>query len=95
MEQYDKLKGLWSALNERNFEKILQYKEHLQTSKNYTKLISAIRKNEKKFTGTYCKQGDTEITISRYISTLGPIIPKSGNSKSGNLKKSNAQEIWS
>lgn len=92
MEQYDKLKGLWRALNERQFEQILQYEEDLKKSTNFAKLIEAIQKNEKTFNGTYCNQGDFKITISKYISTLGPIKKETRDNNPD--KKDNAQEKW-
>ena len=74
MEKFAAIQGLWDALNYRKFENILQYEEDLKTSKTFSKLVKAIKTNQKSFSAPYCDEGDTEITISTYMSKLGPNV---------------------
>ena len=71
MEKFSAIRGLWDALNNYEFENILQYKEELKESKAFTKLVKAIKANKRSFNVTYCNEGDTTITISKYIEKLG------------------------
>lgn len=73
MEKFVGIQGLWDALNQYEWDNILQYEEDLRGSKNFEKLVRAIGTNEKSFNGTYCNEGDTEITISTYIGKLGRV----------------------
>lgn len=49
MEKFAAIQGLWDALNYREFENILQYEEDLKASKTFSKLVKAIKTNEKSF----------------------------------------------
>ena len=95
MEKFEILKGLWDALNKRDFEHILQYEEELKDSKFFVELVKAIKANERIFSGTYCDDGDTEITIRTYISKLGKVSPQSApqNNKNNGIEKSE-QNKW-
>lgn len=95
MEKFAVIQGLWDALNYREFENILQYEEDLKASKTFSKLVKAIKTNEKSFSGPYCDDDDTEITISTYISKLGRVTqttPPQTDKNKGN--KQSAQDIW-
>ncbi len=82
MELFEPLRGLWDALNYRDFQKILQYQEDLKKSKNFLKLVKAIKENEKSFSGSFCPSGDSTITISNYIGKLkSQTPPQTDNSK--------------
>lgn len=91
MEQYDVLKGLWQALNYRQFEKVLQYEKSLNQSTKFARLVEAIKNNKETFQGTYCPDGDTQITINGYIRKLTP--NGSGNNGTDN-QQTNPQEQW-
>lgn len=95
MEKFAAIQGLWDALNYREFENILQYEEDLKASKTFSKLVNAIKTNEKSFSGPYCDDGDTEITISTYIGKLGKIhtqTPPQNDKNKGN--EQSAQDKW-
>ena len=95
MEKFAAIQGLWDALNYREFENILQYEEDLKASKTFSKLVKAIKTNEKSFSGPYCDDGDTEITISTYIGKLGKIhtqTPPQNNKNKG--KEQSEQNEW-
>lgn len=91
MELLEPLRGLWDALNYRDFQKILQYQD-LKESEKFLKLVKAIKENEKPFSGSYCGDKDTEITISRYIGTLGKI--QNGTPKQNNGNEQSEQKKW-
>lgn len=94
MEKFAAIQGLWDALNYREFENILQYEEDLKASKTFSKLVKAIKTNEKSF-GPYCDDGDTEITISTYIGKLGKIhtqTPPQNDKNKG--KEQSEQDEW-
>jgi hypothetical protein len=93
MEQYDVLKGLWQALNNRQFEKVLQYEKSLNQSTKFARLVEAIKKNKETFQGTYCPDGDTQITINGYIRKLTPNGSGNNGTKEDN-QKTNPQEQW-
>ena len=95
MEKFTAIQGLWDALNYREFENILQYEEDLKASKTFSKLVKAIKTNEKSFSGPYCDDDDTEITISTYISKLGRVTqttPPQTDKNKGN--EQSAQDNW-
>ncbi len=95
MEKFAAIQGLWDALNYREFENILQYEEDLKASKTFSKLVKAIKTNEKPFSGPYCDDGDTEITISTYIGKLGKIhtqTPPQNDKNKGN--EQSEQNEW-
>ena len=95
MEQFDAIQGLWDALNYREFENILQYEKDLEKSKNFAKLVKAIKNNKKTFSGAYCDEGDTEITISTYISKLGPVVQQPENEpQNSNKNTQSGQDVW-
>ena len=93
MEQYDVLKGLWQALNNRQFEKVLQYEKSLNQSTKFARLVEAIKNNKETFQGTYCPDGDTQITINGYIRKLTPNGSGNNGTKKDN-QKTNPQEQW-
>jgi hypothetical protein len=95
MEKFAAIQGLWDALNYREFENILQYEEDLKASKTFSKLVNAIKTNEKSFRGPYCDDGDTKITISTYIGKLGKIhtqTPPQNDKNKG--KEQSEQNEW-
>lgn len=95
MEQFVAIQGLWDALNYREFENILQYEKDLEKSKNFAKLVKAIKNNKKTFSGAYCDEGDTEITISTYISKLGPVVQQPENEpQNSNKNTQSGQDVW-
>ena len=95
MEQVVAIQGLWDALNYREFENILQYEKDLEKSKNFAKLVKAIKNNKKTFSGAYCDEGDTEITISTYISKLGPVVQQPENEpQNSNKNTQSGQDVW-
>lgn len=95
MQQHKPLEGLWDALNYRNFEDILKCEKKLQKSKNFTKLIAAIKNNKKTFNGAYCNEGDTIITIDTYISKLRSTDqPKISEQNSKNHDDTGNQDDW-
>ena len=93
MEQYDVLKGLWQALNYRQFEKVLQYEKSLNQSTKFARLVEAIKNNKETFQGTYCPDGDTQITINGYIRKLTPNGSGNNGTKKDN-QQTNPQEQW-
>lgn len=95
MEKFAVIQGLWDALNYREFENILQYEKDLEKSKNFAKLVKAIKNNKKTFSGAYCDEGDTEITISTYISKLGPVVQQPENEpQNSNKNTQSGQDVW-
>lgn len=95
MEKFAAIQGLWDALNYREFENILQYEEDLKASKTFSKLVKAIKTNEKSFSGPYCDDGDTEITISTYIGKLGKIHTQTPPQNDKNKEnEQSAQDKW-
>lgn len=95
MEKFTAIQGLWDALNNRQFENILQYEEELKASKTFSKLVKAIETNEKSFSGSYCDDDDTEITIRTYISKLGRVThttPPQTDKNKGN--EQSTQDKW-
>lgn len=95
MEKFVGIQGLWDALNHYEWDNILQYEEDLRNSKNFEKLVRAIGTNEKSFNGTYCNEGDTEITISTYIGKLGRVnhtAPQQNDKNKGN--EQSEQSKW-
>ncbi len=74
MEKFDEIRGLWDAINQWEFENILQYEEDIKKSSNFTRLVNAIKNNKRQFDGAYCVEGDTKITIDAYINKLEPIV---------------------
>lgn len=95
MEQFVAIQGLWDALNYREFENILQYEKDLEKSKNFAKLVKAIKNNKKTFSRAYCDEGDTEITISTYISKLGPVVQQPENEpQNSNKNTQSGQDVW-
>lgn len=95
MEKFVGIQGLWDALNHYEWDNILQYEEDLRGSKNFEKLVRAIGTNEKSFNGTYCNEGDTEITISTYIGKLGRVnhaAPQQNDKNRGN--EQSEQNNW-
>lgn len=95
METYSEIAGLWDALNERDFDKILTYRDYLKDSERFDKVIEAIEKNkDKKFKGKYTQ--DNDITIEPvdnkgYIKALnGTTLPNS--TKTPSLKKENKKK---
>ena len=98
METYSEIAGLWDALNERDFDKILTYRDYLKDSKRFDKVIEAIEKNkDKKFKEKYTQ--DNDITIEPvdgnkgYIKALNdatsPNSTKTPSLKEENKKKEN------
>lgn len=68
---YSELNGLFEELNRYEFDKIIQRKDILSTSNKFSELISAINHNaSKNFNGTYNKENDFGITISKYIEKI-------------------------
>lgn len=95
MEKFAAIQGLWDALNYREFENILQYEEDLKASKTFSKLVKAIKTNEKTFSGPYCDDDDTEITISTYISKLGRVTQTTSPQNDKNKgKEQSEQNEW-
>lgn len=95
MEKFAAIQGLWDALNYREFENILQYEEELKASKIFSKLVNAIKTNEKSFSGPYCNDGDTKITISTYIGKLGKIHTQTSPQNDKNKgKEQSEQNKW-
>ena len=95
MEKFAAIQGLWDALNYREFENILQYEEDLKASKTFSKLVKAIKTNEKSFSGPYCDDDDTEITISTYISKLGRVTQTTSPQNDKNKgKEQSEQNEW-
>lgn len=95
MEKFAAIQGLWDALNYREFENILQYEEDLKASKTFSKLVNAIKTNEKSFSGPYCNDGDTKITISTYIGKLGKIHTQTSPQNDKNKgKEQSEQNEW-
>lgn len=95
MEKFAAIQGLWDALNYREFENILQYEEDLKASKTFSKLVNAIKTNEKSFSGPYCDDGDTKITISTYIGKLGKIHTQTSPQNDKNKgKEQSEQNEW-
>lgn len=90
MEKFVAIQGLWDALNEREFEKILHYEKELKKSKIFSKLVKAIKTTQRSFSAPYCDEGDTEITISIYMSKLGPNVQQQDK----NQKSSPGQNDW-
>lgn len=72
MDKYPEIKGLWDALNERDFDTILKYEKKLEKSKVFKEIIAIIKKNpEREFKESFCtNKSDTKITIQRYKNIL-------------------------
>lgn len=86
MEAYPEIAGLWDALNERDFDKILTYKDYLKNSERFRKVIEAVEKNkDKKFKGKHTTK-DNDITIEGYIKALND-APPSNSDKTVSAKK--------
>lgn len=92
MEKFVEIQGLWDALNHYNLNKILQYEKNLKDSKTFKELVNAIKTNEKHFSGTYCNESDTNITIDKYINKLERAVQQ--QKKETKNKNSNSQDCW-
>lgn len=81
MEDYQEMKGLWDALNERKFDDILGYKQKLSDSHKFQEVIQAVNKNKHKSFPQYYdpKPNAEKITIDEYIIRLNN-APEPGNS---------------
>lgn len=71
MEAFGEINGLWDALNERNFEKILSYSDKLEGSSRFRAICATVSELQKipgkHFTQNYCVDpSDTEITFMNY-----------------------------
>lgn len=78
MEEFSQIKGLWDALNTRDFDKILKLENTLRDSKKFSKLISAIKENKNKtFPPKFNDDpNDFDITIEQVKDQSGKIINK-------------------
>lgn len=67
MEGFSQIKGLWDALNSRDFDKILKFEKKLKDSKRFQKIVKAVKENKKKtYTAKYNPNpGDLNITIEK------------------------------
>lgn len=72
MEKYSYLRGLWKALNERDFYKVLEWENKLSSSKRFKEMVETIRRGMRR--GNYTREGDSVITVSAYIDKLRDIV---------------------
>ena len=100
MEKYEALKGLWDAVNERDHQRLRSYEKALSESKNFKLVLEAVKANSHKtFSRPYCAQGDSVITIEKYIDELykkqesqSPRGNKNG--EEGEKEKGTSQRGW-
>ena len=70
MEAFPVLQGLWDAMNDRDFDKVLDKADSLKMSSSFQKLVEAIQNNREKEFGRYTQDGDISISVERYIKSL-------------------------
>ena len=97
MEKFDDLKGLWDALNERLFDKILKYETKLKNSVTFSEVLRAVKANKhKNFAKPYSNDYDIRIhpeqgVSNSYINALNVVQAIPGSKKGGT--KSKDQEV--
>lgn len=91
MDAYPEIAGLWDALNERDFDKILTYKDYLRYSVRFRKVIEAVEKNkDKKFNEKYTQ--DNDITIEAVEGKKGYIKALNDATSSNSAKTENSKK---
>jgi hypothetical protein len=69
--KYSELDGLFEDLNQYNFDGLLKRENDLKGSNKFKELINVVRAHRyDAFSGSFCGDGDYEITISKYINKL-------------------------
>jgi len=65
MEKFPEISGLWDAINDRDFERILNHEEQLKASSKFKELVQAVEDNQNKsFPRAYITSpNDVDITI--------------------------------
>ena len=97
MEKFDDLKGLWDALNERLFDKILKYETKLKNSVTFSEVLQAVKANKhKNFAKPYSNDYDIRIhpeqgVSNGYINALNVVQAIPGSKKDST--KSKNQEV--
>lgn len=102
MEEFSEIRGLWDALNTRDFSKILEFENTIGESMKFQKLISAVKRNmSKSFSENYNKPNDLNITIEHagnikgYIKALddaGYDTSSTNNSTLSGLEEDNDEQ---
>lgn len=89
MEKFDDLKGLWDALNERQFDDIIKYESKLSKSITFSEVLQAVKANKhKKFAQPYTNDYDIRIhpeqdVSNGYINALNVVQVNSSSKKGG------------
>lgn len=69
--KYSELDGLFEDLNQYKFDGLLKRENDLKDSNKFKELINVVKVHQSdSFSGSYCKDGDFEISIDRYIDKI-------------------------